>query len=220
MGLVETSSSSGKEPRGIRGYSIIGGSTTFRTWKLAGHLGGSGNNPDKYRGYLNEGGLYAERIGAHLPGFPDSNWTSGTPLAGGGVKSAGVNFYRTTFNVSFPEGYKSDVPLRLSFTPSNITSNYRVQIYLNGWLMGKYINNFGPQLVFVLPSGLLKRKAQNTLALSLWSLDSAGASLAGLDLISDGVFSSSFSFEDNGAAPDYDTQAKKRETPLAGLVPM
>ncbi|KAG9123890.1 hypothetical protein FRC07_013609 [Ceratobasidium sp. 392] len=36
----------------------------------------------------------------------------------------------------------------------------------------------------------------------------------------DGVFSSSLSFEDNGAAPDYDTQAKKREKPLAGLVPM
>ncbi|KAG9081614.1 hypothetical protein FS749_007538 [Ceratobasidium sp. UAMH 11750] len=73
MGLVETSSNGGKEPRGIRGYSIIGGSTTFNLWKLAGHLGGSGNNPDKYRGYLNEGGLYAKRIGAHLPGFPDSN---------------------------------------------------------------------------------------------------------------------------------------------------
>ncbi|KAG9102571.1 hypothetical protein FRC06_001765 [Ceratobasidium sp. 370] len=219
MGLVETTNG-GKEPRGIRGYSIIGGSTTFSLWKLAGHLGGSGNNPDKYRGYLNEGGLYAERIGAHLPGFPDSNWTSGTPLAGGGVKSPGVNFYRTTFNVSFPEGYKSDVPLRLSFTPSDITSNYRVQVYLNGWLMGKYINNFGPQLVYVLPSGLLKRKAENTLGLSLWSLDSSGASLAGLNLISDGAFSTSFSFEDNGAAPDYDTQAKRREKPLAGLLPM
>jgi hypothetical protein len=63
------------------------------------YQGGSGNNPDKFRGYLNEGGLYAERIGAHLPGFHDSTWTSGTPLAGGGVKTAGVNFYRTTFNV-------------------------------------------------------------------------------------------------------------------------
>lgn len=220
MGLVETSSNGGKEPRGIRGYSIIGGSTPFSLWKLAGHLGGSGNNPDKFRGYLNEGGLYAERIGAHLPGFPDSYWTSGTPLAGGGVKGAGVNFYRTTFNVSLPEGYKSDVPVRLAFTPSDITSNYRVQVYLNGWLMGKYINNFGPQLVYVLPSGLLKRKAPNTLVLSIWSLDAAGASLAGLELISDGAFSTSYSFEDWGAAPDYDTQQKKREAPISGLAPM
>ena len=50
------------------------------------------------RGYLNEGGLYAERIGAHLPGFDDSKWASGTPLSGGGVRGAGVNFYRTTFS--------------------------------------------------------------------------------------------------------------------------
>ena len=50
------------------------------------------------RGYLNEGGLYAERIGAHLPGFDDSKWASDTPLSGGGVRGAGVNFYRTTFS--------------------------------------------------------------------------------------------------------------------------
>lgn len=47
---------------------------------------------------MNEGGLYAERIGAHLPGFDDSKWASGTPLSGGGVRGAGVNFYRTTFS--------------------------------------------------------------------------------------------------------------------------
>ena len=49
---------------------------------------------------MNEGGLYAERIGAHLPGFDDSSWSDGSPLAadGGGLTGAGVNFYRTTFN--------------------------------------------------------------------------------------------------------------------------
>ena len=61
--------------------------------------GGASNPPDTYRGYLNEGGLWAERVGAHLPGFPDLLWKSGTPLTGGGVKGAGVNFYRTTFNL-------------------------------------------------------------------------------------------------------------------------
>jgi hypothetical protein len=48
---------------------------------------------------LNEGGLYAERIGAHLPGFDDSEWADGTPLSGGGISEAGVNFYRTTFDL-------------------------------------------------------------------------------------------------------------------------
>lgn len=64
------------------------------------HLqGGAANTPDAFRGYLNEGGLYAERIGAHLPGFPDTTWSSGTPLTGGGVSGAGINFYRTSFNL-------------------------------------------------------------------------------------------------------------------------
>lgn len=62
--------------------------------------GGAANAPDKFRGYLNEGGLYAERIGAHLPGYPDSKWKVGSPVGpSGGVKGAGINFYRTTFRL-------------------------------------------------------------------------------------------------------------------------
>ncbi|GLB41894.1 putative beta-galactosidase, domain 3 [Lyophyllum shimeji] len=150
MGIVETSTNGGKEPRGIRGFAIEGGNTTFSQWKLQGNQGGAADAPDTFRGYLNEGGLYAERIGAHLPGFPDSSWASGTPLTGGGVSDAGINFYRTTFTLDVPDGV--DFPIRLSITPSAITSNFRVQIYLNGWQVGKYINNIGPQSLFVLPA--------------------------------------------------------------------
>ncbi|EGO22566.1 glycoside hydrolase family 35 protein [Serpula lacrymans var. lacrymans S7.9] len=141
MGIVETSTNSGKEPRGIRGYAIIGGNSTFKYWKLQGNYGGAADAPDTFRGYLNEGGLYAERIGAHLPGYPDESWQTGTPLSGGGVKSAGINFYRTTFSLPLPMDV--DVPVRLSITPSDITSNFRAQIYLNGWQLGKYVNNLG-----------------------------------------------------------------------------
>lgn len=110
---------------------------------------------DTFRGYMkcvlsnfpvcclisscSEGGLYAERIGAHLPDFSDDSWASGSPLSG--LTTAGVNFYRTKFNLKLPGN--TDVPIRLSITPSDITSNFRVQIYLNGWMLGKYINNFG-----------------------------------------------------------------------------
>ncbi|KJA23488.1 glycoside hydrolase family 35 protein [Hypholoma sublateritium FD-334 SS-4] len=207
MGIVETSTSSGKEPRGIRGYKIIGGNATFNLWKIQGNQGGAASAPDTFRGYLNEGGLYAERVGAHLPGFPDTNWASGTPLTGGGVHGAGVNFFRTTFDLNIPNGV--DMPVRLSITPSAITSNFRVQIYLNGWQVGKYINNIGPQTLFVLPAGILRRQSTNTLALSLWSLDAAGASIAGLSLVSDGTFSTSFQFNDY-QSPDYTEQQNLR----------
>jgi len=210
MGIVETSTNGGKEPRGIRGYAIIGGNTTFSAWKIQGNLGGSSSNPDKYRGYLNEGGLYAERIGAHLPHFDDSAWQTGSPLDG--VKGAGVNFYRTRFSFADSNVF-TDTPIRLSITPSAITSNFRAQIYINGWQFGKYINNIGPQTVFVLPSGLLRRQSENTLAISLWSLDSSGASIAGLELISDGVFRSSMEFADYTSAPDYAAQKGLRPKP-------
>ncbi|KAH0584129.1 hypothetical protein H2248_009695 [Termitomyces sp. 'cryptogamus'] len=209
-GIVETSTNGGKEPRGIRGFSIEGGSSNFTLWKLQGNLGGAANTPDTFRGYLNEGGLYAERIGAHLPGFPDSSWADGSPLAGGGVSHAGVNFYRTTFDWNVPDGL--DLPIRLSFTPSAISSNFRVQIYLNGWQIGKYTNNIGPQTLFVLPAGILRRKSINTLALSLWSLDAAGASIANLEIVSDGIFSTSLAFNDY-VSPDYTAQQHLRPAP-------
>ncbi|KAH8093824.1 glycoside hydrolase family 35 protein [Cristinia sonorae] len=212
MGIVETSSSSGKEPRGIRGYSIIGGNTTFSYWKLQGNQGGAAKAPDTVRGYLNEGGLYAERIGAHLPGYPDNKWQTQSPLSG--VKGAGVNFYRTTFNPRLP--HDVDVPVRLSITPSDPSSNFRVQIYINGWQFGKYINNVGPQTIYVLPAGILRPRSTNTLALSVWSLDGSGATIAGLSLISDGTYSSALDIKDYTLPPDYNA-AQKRSRP-AGKV--
>ncbi|KAK0202519.1 glycoside hydrolase family 35 protein [Desarmillaria ectypa] len=206
-GISETSTNGGKEPRGIRGYAIEGGNTTFTSWRLQGNQGRAANTPDTYRGYLNEGGLYAERIGAHLPGYPDVQWKSGTPLSGGGLSRAGINFYRASFDLPVPDGV--DFPVRLSITPSDISSNFRVQIYLNGWQVGKYINNIGPQTDFVLPASVLRRSSTNTLALSLWSLDNVGASIAGLELISDGIFSTSLIFNDY-RTPDYVEQQKGR----------
>ncbi|KAF5351319.1 hypothetical protein D9758_008015 [Tetrapyrgos nigripes] len=209
MGITETNSNGGKEPRGIRGYSLTGINTTFTSWKLQGNEGGAAKAPDTFRGYLNEGGLYAERIGAHLPGFPDDSWSTGSPLDG--VSGAGINFYRTTFDLKIPDGI--DFPVRLSITPSDISSNFRAQIYLNGWQVGKYINNLGPQTLFVLPAGILRRNSTNTLALSLWSLDKNGGSIAGLQLVSDGTFSTSLQFEDY-ASPDYQNQQALRPEPV------
>ncbi|KAF9269213.1 glycoside hydrolase family 35 protein [Marasmius fiardii PR-910] len=225
-GITETNTNGGKEPRGIRGYSLVGGNTVITSWKIQGNQGGAANTPDTFRGYLNEGGLYAERIGAHLPGFPDTSWSVGSPLSG--ISKAGINFYRTMFDLAIPSGL--DVPVRLSFTPSVITSNYRVQIYLNGWQVGKYFNSIGyvssalqtiedltllcsPQTVFVLPAGILRRHSTNTLALSLWSLDRNGASLSGLQLIADGIFSTAIPFNDYEGS-DYAEQKANRPVPL------
>ena len=79
-----------KAPRGILSYSINGHSQSDVTWKLTGNLHGEAYE-DKARGPLNEGGLFAERQGYHLPNPPSSQWKSSSPLSG--TSSPGVAFY-------------------------------------------------------------------------------------------------------------------------------
>ncbi|CAK5268305.1 unnamed protein product [Mycena citricolor] len=217
MGLPESNSNGAKEPRGIRGYALIGASTKFTSWTLQGNQGGAAGAPDTFRGYLNEGGLYAERIGAHLPGFPDSSWAAGSLLTG--LTTAGVNFYRTSFDFPVPNGV--DAPIRLSVIRSSVVppANFRLQIYLNGWQVGKYVNSIGPQTDFVLPAGILHRTSPNTLAISLWAMDSAGAAVTGLKIISDGIFTTSLPFNDYLAPVFSPVQRALRPSDL-GQAPM
>ena len=48
-------------------------------------------------------------------------------------------------------------------------ANYRALIFVNGWNMGQYIANVGPQHTFVIPNGVLNPDGQNTLALAVTS---------------------------------------------------
>ncbi|KAI0783507.1 glycoside hydrolase family 35 protein [Abortiporus biennis] len=173
-----------KNPRGIRGYQLIGGSGDFDSWKLTGNLGGE-DFPDKVRGPLNEGGFWAERSGAVLPGFDDSKWALGSPFVG--IPKAGVQVYRTSFALDIPLG--TDASLGFQFTRAP-TSNYRSLLFVNGWQFGKFISNFGPQTVFPIPEGVLNHHGMNEIALTLWSLDSSGAKIADLKLVPLGVLSS------------------------------
>lgn len=141
-----------KSPRGILNYALSGHAQDSITWKLTGNLGGE-QYIDQVRGPLNEGGLYAERQGYTQPSPPSSSWTSGSPFKG--IKSAGVGFWTSTFKLDLPKGY--DVPLAFNFgnsTSTNGTSDYRVQLWVNGWQFGKYVNNVGPQTSFPVPQGM------------------------------------------------------------------
>ncbi|EIN05080.1 hypothetical protein PUNSTDRAFT_146007 [Punctularia strigosozonata HHB-11173 SS5] len=167
-----------KTPRGILSYSFVGSnSTVVGTWKVTGNLGGE-SYADSARGPLNEGGLFAERQGWHLPGFDDSKWAAGKPTSG--ISQAGVAFYRTTFSLDVPTGV--DYPIGISITNSTRTSHFRAQLYVNGYQFGKYVNHIGPQSVFPVPEGILNYHGENTLAVSLWAQDASGAKLESIDL--------------------------------------
>ncbi|KIY45926.1 glycoside hydrolase family 35 protein [Fistulina hepatica ATCC 64428] len=167
-----------KTVRGITSYNFTGSADTeVSVWKLTGNLGGE-SYIDTTRGPLNEGGLYGERQGWHLPGFDDSDWDNGSPLDG--IDAPGVSFYRTTFDLDVPSGV--DYPLAIVVSNSTDNPYYRSQFYVNGYQFGKYINSIGPQTSFPVPQGILDYGGTNTLAISLWAHGAEGASLNSLAL--------------------------------------
>ena len=121
-------------PRGILNATLLGGNgdAVFTSWKVAGKAGGQ-ENIDPVRGAYNEGGLTAERLGWHLPGFDDSEWAAGSP--GEGFAEAGAKFYRSVFPLDVPRGF--DVSLAFELAPGVERSALRAQLYVNGYMFGK-----------------------------------------------------------------------------------
>lgn len=83
---------------------------------------------------MNEGGLFGEREGWHLPGFDTSSWTERDLSEGLPSGEAGVGFFVTTFDLDFPKN--TDVLLSFQFE-SNNTLPYRARLFVNGWMFGK-----------------------------------------------------------------------------------
>lgn len=216
-GHDETSTAGGLAvPRGLYGAQLLPGTTStstgFTQWKIQGSAGGtaaaasnnSSNNIDPVRGPMNEGGLYGERLGWHLPGFAPASsypaslgaWDDATPMDG--LSAAGVRFYTTTFDLSIDADL--DAPLGLAFTAAEGTVA-RVLFWINGYQYGKYVPHIGPQTVFPVPPGIVNNQGTNHLAVSLWAMTDAGASLEGIELVTYGLYQTSFGFGDiDGAA--------------------
>ncbi|PQE12414.1 glycoside hydrolase family 35 protein [Rutstroemia sp. NJR-2017a BVV2] len=244
-----------KYPRGILTYSFSSSSSSGNTttspstpipitWVLTGNLGGEQYH-DLARGPRNEGALFAERQGWHIPGSPpfipspsppqssssshttnstttpSTSWTLRNPLTSG-IPTPGVGFFKTQFELHVPDGW--DVPMGFVFNASatatataNKTtsekrtmkrgggSNYRVQLFVNGFQFGKYVNNLGPQTNFPVPQGILNYNGLNTVALTIWALDLSGARLSGgFELRPNATIKSGYQFpSDVVAAPQW-----------------
>ncbi|MFE9448030.1 beta-galactosidase [Streptomyces sp. NPDC006739] len=163
-----------KTARGLTGVAFRGAAPRV-SWRIQGEAA-----VDPVRGPQNNGGLYGEREGWHLPGFPDRDWEPAAfPRAD---RRQGVTWYRTTFRLSVPADVDASIGLTLQDDPYRA---YRAQIFLNGWNMGQYINNVGPQHTFVLPGGILRTRGTNTLALAVLSefTSQSGPGTVGLTLL-------------------------------------
>ena len=209
-GHDETSTSHGvANPRGLLGAlpvpslnstSSSNGSASSNvtlpgwTWRIQGVAGGSAANIDPIRGPVNEGGLYGERLGWHLPGFDASSWASGSPLDG--ISQAGLQWYVTEFNLSIPSNY--DAPISLVLTNATATP-MRVQAYVNGYLIAKFWPHIGPQTRFTVQPGVLNTQGGNRVAVAVWAQDSHGARLGNVSLVADrGIWESGYDFGAGG----------------------
>ncbi|MFE1455023.1 beta-galactosidase [Streptomyces sp. NPDC058735] len=147
-----------KAARGLTAVTFEGADPEV-TWRIRGATA-----PDPVRGPMNNGGLYGEREGWHLPEHDDGDWKdTGLPRSD---RRQGVSWYRTRFRLDVNRGVDASIGLVLDDDPGRA---YRVQIFLNGWNLGQYINDVGPQHTFVLPNGILRTRGANTLALAVLS---------------------------------------------------
>lgn len=196
------SGDSQKDPRGLRQAALQGSNATL-SWRIQGNLGGE-NLVDTARGPMNVGGLYGERHGWQLPGYPDAPWASVSlphSFAKDGLP-AGVGWYRTAFNLSLPQGTDIPIGLRIDDDPGR---HYRALIFINGWMMGHYINDLGPQHLFSLPTGLLNPNGSNEIAIASWAQDGTTGGLGKVTLEAYGTYAGGIPVK-QVAAPGYSSQ--------------
>lgn len=165
-------------PRGILQASLISAgsaSLDFTRWRVAGTAGGE-SNLDPVRGVYNEDGLFAERVGWHLPGFDDSRWSSArsSSATGIGFTGAGVKFYRATVPLSIPSGLDASISFVLSAVDPTNTA-FRAQLFVNGYQYGRFNPYIGNQVAFPVPPGVLDYSGSNTIGLAVWAQTEAGA---------------------------------------------
>jgi beta-galactosidase GanA len=211
------------EKTGLYTASLVG-STAPITWLLHGASSADGSATlDQVRGVMNGAGLYGSDHGWSLPGYPDANWTSVTvpdSWSSRGVP-AGIGWYRTTFNLNIPHGTYDPIDVQIGASSGVGTADYRAFIYVNGWLIGRYVNNVGPQHDFYVPDGILNDNGQNTIAIADWGLDTTTGGLDSVSLVSAGTQSTSLNVAPV-YSPSYNAAiygAPSQLSPVLGVVP-
>ena len=85
------------------------------------------------------------------------------------ARRAGVTWYRSDFTLNFPAG--QDVMLRLNVHSKRFNKgrqdDARTVMFINGWNVGTWVGNVGPQKSFTIPAGFLNRNGKNEIAIAV-----------------------------------------------------
>jgi beta-galactosidase GanA len=175
------------EKAGLYSASLAGSAAPI-TWRLMGDPGGT-TLQDPVRGVMNAAGLFGADNGWSLPGYPDQDWQNVTLPDSWRLRGVppGIGWYRAGFSLHLPGHSYAPVDVQVGGPgPGAGTADYRAFIYVNGWLIGRYANNVGPQHRFYVPAGILNDDGHNTIAIAVWGLDGTGGGLARVRLVSAG----------------------------------
>lgn len=193
-------------PRGILNATLYDNEDGFGSWKVAGTAGGAvGIEIDPVRTGYSQGGLAAERLGWHLPGFDDSSWTEGSPSDGS--SDAGVRYYRTVLPLNVPDGH--DVALSVRLSPhEDAHDHFRAYVFVNGYQYGKYFPYFAKERsTFPVPPGIWDYNGDNVVGIAVWNQQNDIVKLdASVDV--DYVLASSLDVKFDGTylRPSWDTE--------------
>jgi beta-galactosidase GanA len=178
------STNGNKAARGLTAASLLAAPLTSITWRLQGVRGGE-DLIDPVRGPLSTGGLFGERAGWSLPGYPDGDWTPVTLPSSD--TTPGVSWYRTQVALDLPKAQDTSLGLTIA---DDASRRYRAMLFVNGWQVGNYVNYRGPQHTFPVPNGILNPNGTNTIAIAVWNLDGSTGGLGTVSLTNYGSYTS------------------------------
>lgn len=181
MGHEEDYDSKGENrtARGIVAAEPLGADARAITWRIQGALPGG----DPVRGPYNFGGLYGEREG--WPTKPGDGWQPATLPTD--AASPGVTWYRTDVALDLPKGQDTSLGIAFDDPPGR---HYRATLFVNGWQMGNYIADLGPQRRFPIPNGVIDPHGKNSITISVWKTDDTPGGLGAVSLVDYGSYTS------------------------------
>jgi beta-galactosidase len=184
MGHEEDYQSKGENrtARGIVFATPLGTPANVISWRIQGRRGGEGAT-DAIRGPYNEGGLFGEREGWPAADGQDPQWTAATLPATG--STPGVKWYRTDVTLALPKDQDTSVGIQIKDPPNR---HYRAMLYVNGWQMGNYVSDMGPQHSFPIPNGVLQPRGKNSIVIAVWKLDESEGGLGEVSLVNYGSY--------------------------------
>jgi beta-galactosidase len=154
------------------------------SWRIQGRRGGEGAT-DALRGPYNEGGLFGEREGWPGADGHDPQWTPTTLPAAD--RTPGVTWYRTDATLALPKGQDTSIGIQIKDPPGR---HYRAILYANGWQMGNYVSDMGPQHSFPIPNGVLHPHGRNSIVIAVWKIDQSEGGLGEVSLVNYGSYKS------------------------------